>query len=73
MILNWKCISVFIILIFREEEDDRTLFCVINTHFIISEEGANGRQYGSSWKKIEEFDLYYTNKFVLIKIVYDEY
>jgi hypothetical protein len=43
MILNWKCISVFIILSFREEEDDRSLFCVINTHFIISEEGGNGK------------------------------
>jgi hypothetical protein len=72
MILNWKCISVFIILTFREE-DDHTLFCVINTHFIISEEVANVKQYGSSWKKLEEFDVYYTNKFVLIKIVYDEY
>ena len=72
MILNWKWISVFIILSFREEED-HYLFCVINTHFIISEEGANGKQYGSSLKKLEEFDVYYTNKFVLIKIVYDEY
>ena len=72
MILNWKWISVFIILNFRAEEV-HNLFCVINTHFIISEEGANGKQYGSSWKKLEEFDVYYTNKFVLIKIVYDEY
>jgi hypothetical protein len=42
MILNWKCLSVFIILSFREEED-HNLFCVINTHFIISEEGGNGK------------------------------
>lgn len=72
MILNWKCISVFIILICREE-DDHTLFCVINTDLIISKEGGNGKKYGSSWKKLEEFVVYYTNKFVLIKIVYDEY
>ena len=57
MILNWKCISVFIILSFRAEEVQH-MFCVMNAHFIISEEGANGKKYGSSWKKLEGLDLY---------------